>query len=116
VLVVPSLVAETFGLVIMEGLASGCGVIASDVGALKDTVGPCGFTFPPGDAASLASHLEAFLTQPGLIAKHQALADGHLQPYRRQNSLKAYLALIEHAAQKIAENAPADVSFTPNTL
>lgn len=116
VLVVPSLVAETFGLVIMEGLASGCGVIASDVGALKETVGPCGYTFPPGDAPSLADQIDAMLTQPAIIREHQALATDHLNPFRRQNSLKAYLNLIENAAQKAGDPSAADVLFTPNTL
>lgn len=117
ILVVPSLVAETFGLVIMEGLASGCGVIASDVGALKETVGPCGLIFPPGDPIALATELEKMLGQPALIAEHQTAALTHLIPFQRQNSLKAYLELIENAAQKrIPVAASAHVLFTPSTL
>lgn len=116
VLAVPSLVAETFGLVVMEGLASGCGVIASDVGALQETVGPCGFLFPRGDSAALAGHIETMLADPEVIAGHQALAVDHLQPFRRHSSLQAYRAIIEQAAQQGKVPATRNVLFTRSAL
>ena len=116
VLAVPSLVAETFGLVVMEGLASGCGVIASDVGALKETVGPCGFMFPRGDAAALAERIETMLAQPEIISEHQALAADHLQPFRRTDSLQSYLTIIEQAAQQGKRAVPSDVLFSRDAL
>lgn len=116
ILVVPSLVAETFGLVVMEGLASGCGVVVSDMGALKETVGPCGLNFPSGDAAALADRIEKMLTQPELIEDHQAHAPAHLRPFRRENSLKAYQAIIETAAGGAGFASAADVLLAPNTF
>ncbi|SIN68781.1 Glycosyl transferase 4-like domain-containing protein [Singulisphaera sp. GP187] len=49
VLLVPSLVRETFGRVAAEGLANGIPVLASDRGALPETLGDAGFVFTPPD-------------------------------------------------------------------
>jgi glycosyltransferase involved in cell wall biosynthesis len=52
-LVVPSVGPEGFGLVVLEGLAAGCLVLAADSGGLAEAVGPCGHLFTPGDARAL---------------------------------------------------------------
>lgn len=46
ILVVPSRWEEPFGIVALEGVASGCRVIVSDGGGLPAAVGPTGVTFP----------------------------------------------------------------------
>lgn len=55
-LVVPSLWFETFAIVAAEAMAQGVPVLASDIGALRDTVteAEAGLHFPMGDAAALA--------------------------------------------------------------
>jgi glycogen synthase len=53
ILVVPSRWAEPFGIVALEGAASGCAVVASDGGGLPEAVGPCGVTFRSGSVDSL---------------------------------------------------------------
>jgi len=71
ILVVPSRWAEPFGIVALEGAASGCTVVASDRGGLPDAVGPCGGVFASGDAATLAQALENVPTpDPVAVAKH----------------------------------------------
>ncbi len=55
--VVPSIWEEPFGIVALEGIASGCQVIGSERGGLIDAIGPCGWTFPNGDSAALAAVL-----------------------------------------------------------
>jgi len=58
VLVLPSRTrAEAFGLVLLEGMASGCIPVASSLPGLVDVVGTIGETFPAGDDAALASIL-----------------------------------------------------------
>ena len=47
VLVIPSLCEETFGVVMLEGLAAGCHVVASEIGGLPEAgaefaTKPCG--------------------------------------------------------------------------
>ncbi|MFA5185744.1 MAG: glycosyltransferase family 4 protein [Patescibacteria group bacterium] len=53
VLVVPSLVMENQPTVILEGLACGCMVVASDVGGVKETLGEAGQIFKPGSVDNL---------------------------------------------------------------
>lgn len=48
---------EGFGLPILEGLAAGIPVIASDVPAHREVAGDCAMFVPPGDPVSLAERL-----------------------------------------------------------
>lgn len=64
VLVVPSLWPEPFGIVALEGAACGCKVIGSDQGGLPEAIGPCGTTFPNGDAHALAECIHQVLEEP----------------------------------------------------
>jgi glycogen(starch) synthase len=61
VLVVPSIWAEPFGIVALEGIASGCHVVASRNGGLCDAVGPCGHLFSNGDVLELTQIVAALL-------------------------------------------------------
>jgi D-inositol-3-phosphate glycosyltransferase len=57
---------ESFGMVALEAMACGSAVVASRVGGLTTTVrdGVTGFLVPDGDAAALASRLDAVLADP----------------------------------------------------
>lgn len=59
-LVVPSLQAEGFGYVVLEGLQAGCRVIASDLPPFREIDGGTGIVqfFKAGDAVELSSRLE----------------------------------------------------------
>ena len=54
VVVVPSLVLENQPTVILEALAAGCAVVASDVGGVRETLDGAGTVVPPGDVEALA--------------------------------------------------------------
>lgn len=57
--------AETYGMVVSEALAHGIpSLVPSGTGAVEAQ--GVGETFPPGDAAALADHLRAWLTDPQL--------------------------------------------------
>jgi glycogen synthase len=64
VMVVPSIIREPFGIVALEGLASGCVPVVSERGGLVDAIGGHGFTFPNGNDAALARVLVDVLTAP----------------------------------------------------
>jgi glycosyltransferase involved in cell wall biosynthesis len=53
ILVVPS-IREPFGIVVLEGLASGCDVVHSDAGGLCEAAGGLGRSFQAGNPQSLA--------------------------------------------------------------
>lgn len=64
IMVVPSRPTEGFGIVALEGIASGCFVIASDVGGLPEAVGNAGVVFPFDDITRLASIIQDRLLRP----------------------------------------------------
>jgi phosphatidylinositol alpha-mannosyltransferase len=61
VLCAPSLGGESFGMVLLEAMAAGTLVVASDIDGYRDAVGSAGMLVPPGDAGALAKTLESAL-------------------------------------------------------
>lgn len=59
ILLVPSLWEEPFGRVVVEGMAAGRVVVASEIGALPELIthNETGFLFPPGDGDALTRSL-----------------------------------------------------------
>ena len=74
VLVVPSVWVENYPIVIREALAAGRPVLASELGALPESVrhGVDGLLFAPGDAEALSAALRRLLDEPEL---YPALCD-----------------------------------------
>lgn len=70
-LVHASVIPEPFGQVVVEGMAAGVPVIASDAGGPAEvvTAGVDGLLTPPGDAAALAAAITTLLDDPGRRAE-----------------------------------------------
>lgn len=94
ILVVPSRYAEPFGVVALEGIASGCAVIGSRGGGLPEAIGPCGVTFANGDAVALASAIEQLLAAPNECAQFLAHAPDHLARFHPAVIAQEYLELF----------------------
>jgi len=62
VLAAPSLGGESFGMVLLEGMAAGTVVVASDIDGYRDAAGGCAVLVPPADPVALADALAAVLT------------------------------------------------------
>jgi len=64
--VVPSLWAEAFGLTVVEAMAAGVPVVASEIGGIPELVDPdrTGVLVPPGDADALAVAVAGLLDAP----------------------------------------------------
>jgi phosphatidyl-myo-inositol alpha-mannosyltransferase len=67
----PSLQGESFGMVLLEGMAAGCAVVASDIEGYRMAAGGQGTLVPPGDAGALAGALERVLAARGTDASTQ---------------------------------------------
>jgi phosphatidylinositol alpha-mannosyltransferase len=70
VLCAPSLGGESFGVVLLEAMASGLPVVASDIPGYRAVLPPeCGRLVPPGDAGALAGALGELLADDALRAR-----------------------------------------------
>lgn len=78
---VPSIVAETFGIVALEAMYMGKPVVAARSGGLIDVVvdGETGLLVPPGDSQALGEAIQSLLNDPerreqmGLLAKQRVI-------------------------------------------
>lgn len=104
VLVVPSLVPETFSLAAHEAQALGIPVIASRIGALPELVedGINGLLVPPGDAGALARALER-LSSPDEVVRLQSGARFAAGPSEHARALeRVYGTLVGRSAAAFA--------------
>ncbi len=84
----PSVRGESFGMVLLEAMASGCALVASDLDGHRNVAsdGVDALLAPVGDAAALAKSLRRVLDDPGLRAelvaggrrRAEQLSMGHL--------------------------------------
>jgi phosphatidylinositol alpha-mannosyltransferase len=74
----PNLLGESFGVILLEAMAAGAPVVASDLDAFARVLvdGAAGVLVPRGDAAELARALSGLLADPG---RRAALADAGRQ-------------------------------------
>ncbi len=70
VLVLPSLY-EGFGIPLIEAMAIGTPVAASNIGAMAEVVGDSGVLFDPRNPADIAGSLETMLASPGLLETYR---------------------------------------------
>lgn len=68
VMVVPSLGQESFGIILLEAMACGVPVVASDIPGYRSVIrnGVDGLLVPPGDAEALASSVVTLIGDEGL--------------------------------------------------
>lgn len=94
ILVVPSRYDEPFGVVALEGIACGCVVVGSSGGGLPEAIGPCGLTFPNGNAEALAETLGKLLREPAECQRLRAGAEAHLVRFHPTTVASQYLDLF----------------------
>ncbi|HET8990166.1 MAG TPA: glycosyltransferase family 4 protein [Acidimicrobiales bacterium] len=93
-LLAPATGGESFGLVLLEALASETVVVASDIEGYREAVGPHATLAPPGDPRAWARAIETALAHEspiGVAAAREharrwsmaALADAYLERYER---------------------------------
>jgi glycogen synthase len=97
-LVFPSLCEEAFGLVVLEGLACGCGIIASNRGGIPEALGGHGVLFDPGDEQALFEALQSELSSPSPV--DQDSIDSHLQQFAPEAVAAAYEKLMDGHPQQ----------------
>lgn len=95
ILINPSKVAESFGLVVIEAYARGIPVLASAIGALKGLVkeGKTGWLFKPGDQLDLKRSIEFIMSNREQIKAMQGHCLKEAEKFELKNYLKELLAL-----------------------
>jgi phosphatidylinositol alpha-mannosyltransferase len=95
VLVAPSLKNESFGLVLVEAMAAGVPVVASDIPGYRDVVGSAGVLVPPGDATALADELGRLLDDGAERARLAAAGRREAARYAWPRVAERVLAVYE---------------------
>jgi phosphatidylinositol alpha-mannosyltransferase len=99
VLCAPSLHGESFGVILLEGMAAGVPVVASDLVGYRNVARPDvdALLTPPGDAAALAKALEAALAGgPGIEAMVRT-ASARAATFSLDSLATRYVELYEKA-------------------
>jgi glycogen(starch) synthase len=99
ILAVPSHYGEAFGIVALEGVASGCFVVTSDDGGLPEAMGACGVTVSQNNATSLADAIaNAWDLESWKLASFRKARADHLRFFSRDSMIDGYSKVILDAA------------------
>lgn len=98
----PNLGGESFGIVLVQAMASRCAVVASALPAFTHVLGDAGVLVKPGDADGLASSLVAVLTDDARRAQLQAAATARVVRFDREAVVAGYLEAYRDARDRFA--------------
>jgi len=99
VLAAPNLGGESFGIILIEGMAAGCAVVASDLVAFRAVAGGAAILVDPGDAGSLAAGLAGLLGDPGRTAAAAAAGNKVVEQYDWSRVAGSYLGAYRDAIE-----------------
>lgn len=97
VLVAPNLGGESFGIVVLEGLAAGCAVVASDLAAFRAVAGDAAVYVPVGDTGALTTAVIRLLQTPTSVAALASAGAQRSLAFGKESVLAGYLAAYETA-------------------
>ena len=95
VFVYSGILDEPFGRVMLEALASHTPILTSDVGSMREIVGPAGEVYQPGNPVGLADAFETLMSE--YVARQRAIPD-HVRGFSPDVVIDSYLALYEEVA------------------
>lgn len=90
--VIPSLWEEPFGISALEGMASGCSIIAAQSGGLREVVKDAGLTYPKSDSSALAECIDRLLEDEALRSALRKKSLNILEQYDPTRVANHYLS------------------------
>jgi phosphatidylinositol alpha-mannosyltransferase len=102
VLCAPSLHGESFGVILLEGMAAGTPVVASDLVGYRNVARPDedALLTPPGDPVALAGALQEALAGGRRIAELAASAEQRAASFSLESLAKRYFDLYDEARHR----------------
>lgn len=93
----PNLGGESFGIVVLEAMASGCAVVASAIPAFAAVLGDAGELVKPGDSTGLSQKIVDLLMDPARAAALSAAARERSLRYDGEAIVERYLEIYAEA-------------------
>jgi glycosyltransferase involved in cell wall biosynthesis len=103
VFVFPSLY-EGFGLPVLEAMACGTPVIASNVGSIPEVLGPAGVVAEPFNAPSFAASITRMLTDPGFLEHHRRQALARASEFSWERSASSMFDVYSDVLERSVHN------------
>ena len=97
IMAAPNLGGESFGLVVVEAMASGCAVVASDLPAFRAVLADAAVLVPPGSAIDLGRAIAGLLSEPPAIAALEMAGRRRAQDFDWSQVLPQYRASYQKA-------------------
>ena len=94
ILIVPSLWQEPFGIVALEGMASGCKIIGTNSGGLKESIHKYGFFFKKNDSYQLSKTIIDLNNERNNIFPSERI-NFHLKKFNKENVCREYLSVFK---------------------
>ena len=102
ILCAPSLRGESFGMVVLEGMAARCAVVASDLPGYRSAAGGHAVLVPPGDVTALSRALGVALADSAEGSGESSVdalkaAQAHAQGWSMERLAERYVDVYERA-------------------
>ena len=97
IMAAPNVGGESFGLVVVEAMASGCAVVASDLPGFRAVVADAAVLVPPGTAVELGRAIAGLLSEPAAVADLQAAGRRRARDFDWSQVLPQYRASYHKA-------------------
>jgi phosphatidylinositol alpha-mannosyltransferase len=103
VLVAPNLGAESFGIVLVEGMAAGCALVASDLAPYREVAGEAAIMVAVGDVGAMAAAIGGLLASPDRLEAVRVEGLTRARRYDWSAVLPAYEECYRQAANRASD-------------
>lgn len=93
----PNLGGESFGIVLAEGMASRCAVVASAIPAFVSVLAGSGDLVAPGDSAAISERIVSLLRDRNRLRRNQEAARNAVERFDGNTVARQYVAAYEDA-------------------